>query len=114
MLGTEDICFSPDALAMSLSQEHEYSPDHPDRCAMILCFGRSRDQPIGTGARKLALIEAGKQMNHNPTRCIYGGGGDHYSNRAEYRPESGRFEKPWTPHVSEVPVSARVIKFLGP
>ncbi len=112
ILGTDDICFSPDALAFSMDPATGYDPTRPVRATLIQCFGRSSDQKPGTGARKLARMMAGKSCNHQPTECTNGGGGDHMSNRLVLRPD-GSLSKDWKP-IRPATVDPRVIKYLGP
>jgi hypothetical protein len=113
VLGTPDICFSPDALAIALDPDADYDPHHPTRVALILCFGRNQDQVPGTGAKKLDRILHGKQCNHPPTGCEPGGGGDHMSNRMVLHP-TGKLEKFWKVQTSpRETYSDFVIKYLG-
>ena len=114
LLGTPDICFSPDALAVSLNPDLEYNPHHPTRVALILCYGRNKDQVPGTGAKKLDRILNGKQCNHNPVQCIPGGGGDHMSNRKVPHPISGVLETPWKEQIwPKDAYSTDILQYLG-
>lgn len=110
VLGVEQICFSPDALAFMAARNEGggHDIDRPTRVTQILCYGRAADQRAGTGAKKLAYYRQGGSCNHPPCALSKGGSGRHYSDR----------NNEWTAQVptfgKDPEVDARFIALLGP
>ena len=110
VLGAEQICFSPDALAFMAERNETggHDVDRPTRVTQILCYGRASDQLVGTGAKKLAYYRQGGSCNHPPCVLSKGGSGRHYSDRLnEWRAQVPTFGK-------DPAVDARFIELLGP
>ena len=110
VLGAEQICFSPDALAFMAERNETggHDVDRPTRVTQILCYGRASDQLVGTGAKKLAYYRQGGSCNHPPCVLSKGGSGRHYSDRLnEWTAQVPTFGK-------DPGVDARFIELLGP
>lgn len=110
VLGAEQICFSPDALAFMAERNETggHDVDRPTRVTQILCYGRASDQLVGTGAKKLAYYRQGGSCNHPPCVLSKGGSGRHYSDRLnEWTAQVPTFGK-------NPGVDARFVELLGP
>ena len=84
----DELCFSPDAIALV------GPPEAFTRVALILCYGDRSKQEPGQGALKLAYYNDGGTCNHPPTRFTKGGKGSNYCNK-------GPHEKRWLPQKPE-------------
>ena len=110
LLGTEHICFSPDALAFMTERNADGGHDigRPTRVTLIQCFGRAHEQLPQTGAKKLEYYRRGGSCNHPPCKLSRGGSGRHYSDRdGDWRAQTPTFGR-------DEEVDRRFIAALGP
>jgi hypothetical protein len=109
VLGTEDICFSPDAIAFvaPIGPNGGHEVDTPSRVTQILCYGVAAQQKAGTGAKKLEYYKRGGSCNHPPCSFSKGGSGRHYSDRGEWVAQVPTFGR-------NLEVDAQFEALLGP
>lgn len=110
LLGTEEICLSPDALAFMAERNADggHDIDRPIRVTLIQCFGRAAEQLPRIGAKKLEYYRRGGSCNHPPCKLSRGGSGRHYSDRhRDWRAQTPTFGK-------DQEVDRRFIAALGP